>query len=127
MMQLQDILYSQGFGIRRVCSGLVQQGWVEIWDSEQQAFVPVRDSMLELEPVGLRFRVQGVEWHYQAKGYIMLHKPAGTECSQKPSAWPSIYSFAAAAVAPAALQGGHPGRASGGAAGPGYDWAAAAQ
>jgi 16S rRNA pseudouridine516 synthase len=62
MMQLQDILYSQGFGIRRVCSGLVQQGWVEIWDSEQQAFVPVRDSMLELEPVGLRFRVQGVEW-----------------------------------------------------------------
>jgi 16S rRNA pseudouridine516 synthase len=27
-MQLQDILYSQGFGIRRVCSGLVQQGWV---------------------------------------------------------------------------------------------------
>ena len=93
MMQLQDILYSQGFGIRRVCSGLVQQGWVEIWDSEQQAFVPVRDSMLELEPVGLRFRVQGVEWHYQAKGYIMLHKPAGTECSQKPSAWPSIYTL----------------------------------
>jgi 16S rRNA pseudouridine516 synthase len=29
-MQLQDILYSQGFGIRRVCSGLVQQGWVEV-------------------------------------------------------------------------------------------------
>ncbi len=50
--------------------------------------MPVRDSMLELEPVGLCFRVQGVEWHYQAKGYIMLHKPAGTECSQKPSAWP---------------------------------------
>ena len=25
-MQLQDILFSQGFGTRRVCAGLVQQG-----------------------------------------------------------------------------------------------------
>jgi 16S rRNA pseudouridine516 synthase len=24
---------------------------------------------------------------------VMLHKPAGTECSRKPSAWPSIYSL----------------------------------
>jgi len=92
-MQLQDILYSQGFGIRRVCSGLVQQGWVEIWDVAQQGFAPVRDSTVDLEPEGLRFRVQGVEWQYQAKGYVMLHKPAGTECSQKPSAWPSIYTL----------------------------------
>ena len=29
-MQLQDILYSQGFGTRRVCAGLVQQGLVTI-------------------------------------------------------------------------------------------------
>ena len=30
-MQLQDILYSQGFGTRRVCAGLVQQGLVQVY------------------------------------------------------------------------------------------------
>jgi len=29
-MQLQDILFSQGFGTRRVCAGLVQQGFVAV-------------------------------------------------------------------------------------------------
>ncbi|NBX14285.1 MAG: 16S rRNA pseudouridine(516) synthase, partial [Betaproteobacteria bacterium] len=27
-MRLEDILFSQGFGTRRVCAGLVQQGYV---------------------------------------------------------------------------------------------------
>ena len=39
------------------------------------------------------FTVQGQAWEYQAPAYVMLHKPAGTECSQKPSAWPSIYTL----------------------------------
>ncbi|WP_027013871.1 16S rRNA pseudouridine(516) synthase [Comamonas composti] len=92
-MQLQDMLFSQGFGIRRVCSGLVQQGWVELWNEEAQDWDKVQDSMLDVQPEGLRFRVQGQEWQYQALGYVMLHKPAGTECSQKPSAHPSIYTL----------------------------------
>jgi 16S rRNA pseudouridine516 synthase len=33
-MQLQDILYSQGFGTRRVCAGLIQQGWVDVYPSK---------------------------------------------------------------------------------------------
>lgn len=93
-MQLQDILYSQGFGIRRVCSGLVQQGWVELYPADGAGPAQqVLDSTLDLEPEGLRFRVQGVDWEYHAKGYVLLHKPAGTECSQKPSAHPSIYTL----------------------------------
>lgn len=92
-MQLQDMLYSQGFGIRRVCSGLVQQGWVELWNPESKAWEQVLDSTLDIDPEGLRFKVQGVEWEYHALGYVLLHKPAGTECSQKPSAHPSIYSL----------------------------------
>ncbi|MBS7350602.1 MAG: pseudouridine synthase [Comamonas sp.] len=92
-MQLQDILYSQGFGIRRVCSGLVQQGLVQVWDGAAQGFRTITDSSQRFSPEGLRFCVQGQEWHYQAKAYLMLHKPAGTECSQKPSAWPSIYTL----------------------------------
>jgi 16S rRNA pseudouridine516 synthase len=92
-MQLQDILYSQGFGIRRVCSGLVQQGWVELRDCEANDCVLCLDSTQDLDPEGLRFRVQGVEWQYHALGYVLLHKPAGTECSQKPSSYPSIYTL----------------------------------
>ena len=92
-MQLQDMLYSQGFGIRRVCSGLVQQGWVELWNTETEAWEKVLDSTLDIDPEGMSFRVQGVEWEYHALGYVLLNKPAGTECSQKPSAWPSVYTL----------------------------------
>ena len=93
-MQLQDILYSQGFGTRRVCSGLIQQGQVEVFSPEHpEVSVRVVDSVQQFEPQGLRFKVQGVTWAYHEKAYLMLHKPAGTECSQKPSAWPSIYTL----------------------------------
>ncbi|MDD0838728.1 16S rRNA pseudouridine(516) synthase [Curvibacter sp. HBC61] len=93
-MQLQDILYSQGFGTRRVCAGLIQQGLVEVYESADAATpLTVTESARDFEATGLRFRVQGVDWAYHEKAYLMLHKPAGTECSQKPSAWPSIYTL----------------------------------
>lgn len=92
-MQLQDILYSQGFGIRRVCSGLIQQGWVEVYTPGVEQPVQIKDSTADYEPEGLRFRVQGVDWEYHEKGYVLLYKPEGTECSQKPSAHPSIYTL----------------------------------
>lgn len=92
-MQLQDILYSQGFGIRRVCSGLIQQGWVEVYAPGAEQPVQIKDSTADYEPEGLRFRVQGVDWEYHEKGYVLLYKPEGTECSQKPSAHPSIYTL----------------------------------
>ena len=93
-MQLQDILYSQGFGTRRVCAGLIQQGFVQVYPSnEALALVQHTQSATELVAYGLRFKVQGVDWPYQEKAYLMLHKPAGTECSQKPSTYPSIYTL----------------------------------
>jgi 16S rRNA pseudouridine516 synthase len=93
-MQLQDILYSQGFGTRRVCAGLVQHGWVETARLDPLApFIPCTEATLDLDIADLRLRVQGVEWPYHAKAYVMLHKPAGTECSQKPSTYPSIYTL----------------------------------
>ncbi len=93
-MQLQDILYSQGFGTRRVCAGLVQQGYVTVFD---QKGLPVpadqAQSATEFVAEGLHFEVQGKAWHYAQRAYILLHKPAGTECSQKPSTYPSIYTL----------------------------------
>lgn len=93
-MQLQDILYSQGFGTRRVCAGLIQQGLVAVYEAPDAALPTVcTQSAREMLPEGLRFRVQGVDWAYFEKAYLMLHKPAGTECSQKPSTYPSIYTL----------------------------------
>jgi 16S rRNA pseudouridine516 synthase len=66
---------------------LVQQGFVvisgQVCDDPGECF----------QPAGLRFTVQGVDWPYAERAYLMLHKPAGTECSQKPSTWPSIYTL----------------------------------
>lgn len=86
-MQLQEILFSQGFGTRRVCAGLVQQGHVQVAGSV------VTDAAAAFEPHGLRFSVDGAPWEYHEKAYVMLHKPAGTECSRKPSAHPSVYTL----------------------------------
>jgi hypothetical protein len=93
-MQLQDILYSQGFGTRRVCAGLIQQGWVQMYgDVPGAPPQSCTDALAEFAPEGLRMRVQGQDWPYYAKAYVMLHKPAATECSQKPSTYPSIYTL----------------------------------
>ncbi len=93
-MQLQDILYSQGFGTRRVCSGLIQQGWVAVRTPDGGAdFDSCSDASAEFEISGLLLKVQGVEWECHAKAYVLLNKPAGTECSQKPSTYPSIYTL----------------------------------
>jgi len=91
-MQLQDILYSQGFGTRRICAGLVQQGYVQI--DLGQGMSVCGDATQDVSVYeGMPFNVQGVPWPYHAKAYVLLHKPAGYECSHKPSAWPSLYTL----------------------------------
>jgi 16S rRNA pseudouridine516 synthase len=93
-MQLQDILYSQGFGTRRVCAGLIQQGKVQVYTHQGGgAAQACEQASQEFDAPGLRFKVQGQDWEFHEKAYLMLHKPAGTECSQKPSTYPSIYSL----------------------------------
>ncbi len=94
VMQLQEILYSQGFGTRRICAGMIQQGLVQVYPSKD-ALVPLvcTDSAAEYAAEGLRIQVQGVDWSYHEKAYLMLHKPVATECSQKPSTYPSIYTL----------------------------------
>ena len=93
-MQLQEVLYSQGFGTRRVCAGLIQQGRVQVYpDQAATDPVTVTDAAAEVVAPGLRFTVQGAPWEYHEYAYLMLHKPAGTECSQKPSTYPAIYTL----------------------------------
>jgi 16S rRNA pseudouridine516 synthase len=93
-MQLQEILYSQGFGTRRVCAGLIQQGLVQVYANDTLNNPTVcKEAAAEFDATGLRFKVQGSDWPYFEKAYVLLNKPAGTECSQKPSTYPSIYTL----------------------------------
>ena len=89
---LTDMLFSQGFGTRRICAGLVQQGWVKTSDADGFRVCEQTDQSIEVYD-GMPFMVQGELWQYHAKAYVLLHKPAGTECSHKPSTWPSVYSL----------------------------------
>lgn len=102
-LSAEDMLFSQGFGTRRVCAGLVQRGSLRV-NGEA-----IRDAGQLLTLAGLQFEVDGQAWPYQAKAYLMLHKPAGTECSQKPSAWPSIYTLLPAPLRQRPVKGAVPG------------------
>jgi 16S rRNA pseudouridine516 synthase len=91
-MRLDDLLFSQGFGTRRVCAGLIQQGLVKGF--EQFASIEPVQSATEIIAIdGMSFTVQGKHWEYHEKAYLLLHKPAGYECSHRPGAWPSAYSL----------------------------------
>ena len=102
-MELQQILFSQGFGTRRVCAGLVQQGLVGV------AGQPCTDPAAEFDPHGLRYTVQGQAWTWHEKAYVLLNKPAGYECSQRPSAWPSVYTLLPAPLRQRPQRQGTPG------------------
>jgi 16S rRNA pseudouridine516 synthase len=90
-MYLSDLLFSQGFGTRRICAGLVQQGHVNI---DLGSGLQLIDEDQDIPPLeGMLYEVQSVLWQFHTKAYVLLNKPAGTECSHKPSAWPSVYSL----------------------------------
>ena len=83
-MQLDRILQKHGFGTRRACRTLVRHQRVAI-NGEICA-----NSYAEIETDGLVFTVDGVDWPYADFACLMLHKPAGYECSRKPLHHPSV-------------------------------------
>jgi len=86
-MRWSQLLFTQGFGTRRECAGLVAAGRVTA-----QGRVAGDDD--EVEPVeGLAYEVDGRAWPYHAKALLLLHKPAGYECSQRPRHHPSVLSL----------------------------------
>ena len=86
-MKLSQVLFSQGFGARRECEGLILGGYVTL------AGGVCDDPFFEVEPEGLVFGVRGQAWPYRATALVLLHKPAGYECSQKPKHHPSVMSL----------------------------------
>jgi 16S rRNA pseudouridine516 synthase len=84
-MQLARLLFTQGFGTRRECEGLVLAGRVRVGG------VRIDDPFFETDAPSLE--VDGVAWPVHGKALVMLHKPAGYECSQKPRHHPSVLSL----------------------------------
>ena len=83
-LPLGKLLHTQGFGVRKACDGLVINRHVRI------AGQVVDNPETLVEPDGLHFEVEGQPWVFQATSLVLLHKPAGYECSQKPKHWPSV-------------------------------------
>jgi len=84
---LAQILFTQGFGTRRICAGIVAQGLVRVGG------LVVADPRADVDTGGLVFEVDGRAWPYHERALIMLHKPAGYECSRKPRHHPSVLSL----------------------------------
>jgi 16S rRNA pseudouridine516 synthase len=85
-MDLETLLFSQGFGSRRQCRGIVAEGRVRIGGevrSDPRADFPVAPP--------LEFEVDATRWTYREKAYIALNKPAGYECSRDPQHHLSVF------------------------------------
>ncbi len=86
-MIFERLLHSQGFGTRRQCRALIEGGAVTVGDQV------LDDPDAEMAPEGLSFIVDGVRWEYCEHVYLMLHKPAGFECSRDPQHHASVFSL----------------------------------
>lgn len=83
-LTLDRILQSQGFGTRKWCRELVSDGEVSVVGEV------VTDYRAAFETSGLEFTVFDETWTYREHVYIALNKPAGFECSRKPSHHPGV-------------------------------------
>lgn len=97
-MDLESILFTQGFGSRRQCRALVADGRVSI------AGATCDDADAQFDPQALDFEVDAVAWRYREHAYLMLHKPAGYECSREPQHHLSVFSLLPAQLAERGVQ-----------------------
>lgn len=86
-MELERLLRAQGFGSRAECRAMVRAGRVSVRGRRCD------DPLADFEAEGLSFAVDGDVWTYRRSAYLALHKPAGYECSHRPSYHPSVYSL----------------------------------
>jgi 16S rRNA pseudouridine516 synthase len=86
-VRIAQVLFSQGFGTRRECDALIRAGRVRL-DGRV-----IDDPDRAVETAGLVFNVDGGDWPYRLPALLALNKPAGYECSQRPSHHPSVLSL----------------------------------
>jgi len=84
---LDRILQSQGYGTRKWCRELIEDGEVRVNNEV------IGDYHASFETAGLEFTVYGDQQRYREHLYIALNKPADYECSRKPSHHPGVLSL----------------------------------
>jgi len=86
-MNLERVLFSQGFGARRQCRALIADGRVAIDGAVCD------DPDADFDTTSLTFSVDGTPWPYHEHAYILLNKPAGYECSREPQHHLSVFNL----------------------------------
>ncbi|WP_118179687.1 pseudouridine synthase [Paraburkholderia phosphatilytica] len=96
-MDLESILFTQGFGSRRQCRGLIADGRVSIGDrsgATSGTLCDDPDAQFDVEAdTPFHFSVDGGPWTWRKHAYVLLNKPAGYECSRDPQYHPSVFSL----------------------------------
>ena len=83
-LSLDRILQSQGYGTRKYCRSLIEDGEVSIGGVVHDNY------KASIETDGLVLTIFDEEWVYREHLYIALNKPANFECSRKPSHHPGV-------------------------------------
>lgn len=83
-LSLDRILQSQGFGTRKYCRSLIEEGDVAVDGTVHTSYKTVFDTS------NLTLTVFDEEWLVRERVYIALYKPANFECSRKPSHHPGV-------------------------------------
>lgn len=86
-MKLFRALQAQGFGSRKACRLRVRAGAVTVNGAA------CTDPDADVDPDLLQLGVDGESWRYRERVYVALHKPAGYECSHRPSHHPSVFAL----------------------------------
>lgn len=97
-MDLESILFTQGFGARRQCRALIAAARVTV--NGERCTDP--DAQFDVDALG--FDVDGTAWRYRERAYLLLNKPAGYECSRDPQHHPSVFSLLPAPLAARGVQ-----------------------
>ncbi len=86
-LSLEKIIQSQGFGSRKQCRLLIENGKVKVDNT------PCSDPKASFSTDDLEFSVAGKTWQYRERIYIAMNKPVGFECSHNPQHHHSVFSL----------------------------------
>lgn len=86
-VDLERLLSRLGFGTRKECRAMVRARRVSI------SGILTDDPFLVLETLPATLSVDGKDISTETDLYLMLHKPAGTECSHRATSHPSVFSL----------------------------------
>lgn len=97
-MNLESVLFSQGFGSRRQCRAMIADGRVSVGGAT------LANPDADVDTNALAFEVDGTAWPYRERAYILLNKPAGYECSRDPQHHLSVFNLLPAQFATRGVQ-----------------------